>query len=48
MKDKKIIAITNAFQKALEKSDRKPNKKWIYKGSKIFNKKPHEIMIRRQ
>ena len=29
MKDKKDITITNAFQKILDKSNRKPNKIWV-------------------
>ena len=33
LKDKKVITITNAFQKILDKSKRKPNKIWIDKGS---------------
>ena len=37
MKDKKYIAITNAFQKILEESNRKPNKIWVEKGSECYN-----------
>ena len=33
LKDKKGITITNDFQKILKKSNRKPNKIWIDKGS---------------
>ena len=33
LKDKKGITITNAFQKILNKSNRKPNKMWADKGS---------------
>ena len=33
VKDKKGITITNAFQKILDKSGRKPNKIWADKGS---------------
>ena len=29
LKDKKGITITNAFQKILKESDRKPNKIWV-------------------
>ena len=36
-KDKKIITITNAFQKILKESNRKPNKIWVDKGSKFHN-----------
>ena len=34
-KDKKCITSTNAFQKTLKESNRKPNKIWIAKGSKF-------------
>ena len=37
LKDKKEITITNAFQKVLDESNRKPNKVWIDKGSKFYN-----------
>ena len=33
LKDKKAITITNAFQKTLKESNRKPNKIWVDKGS---------------
>ena len=33
LKDKKGVTITNAFQKILDKSGRKPNKIWVDKGS---------------
>ena len=33
----KGITITNASQKSLEKSNRKPNKIWIDKGSEFYN-----------
>ena len=33
LKDKKGMTITNAFQKILDKSGRKPNKIWVDKGS---------------
>ena len=36
LKDKKGITITNAFQEILDKSNRKPNKIWVDKGSKIY------------
>ena len=32
LKDKSSITITNAFQKFLDKSSCKPNKKWLDKG----------------
>ena len=38
MKDKKGITITNAFQKTLDGSNRKPNKIWVDKGSKFYNR----------
>ena len=47
LKDKKGITITNALQKASDKSGCKPNKERIDEGSKIY-KKSHEIMITRQ
>ena len=36
MKDKKGIIITNAFQKILKESNKKPNKTWVAKGSKFY------------
>ena len=38
LKDKKGISITNAFQKILDKSNRKPNKTWVDKGSEFYNR----------
>ena len=38
LKDKKGIAITNAFQKVLDESNRKPNKIWVDKGSEFYNR----------
>ena len=38
LKDKKDITITNAFQKILKESNRKPNKIWVDKGSESYNK----------
>ena len=38
LKDKKGIPITNAFQKVLSESKRKPNKIWVDKSSKFYNK----------
>ena len=37
MKDKKCIAIINAFQKILKESNCKPNKIWVDKGSEFYN-----------
>ena len=38
LKDKKGITVTNAFQKVLKESNRKPNKIWVYKGSELYNR----------
>ena len=38
LKDKKDITVTNAFQKNLSESNRKPNKKWLDKGSEFYNR----------
>ena len=38
LKDKKGSTITNAFQKVLDNSNRKPNKIQVDKGSKFYNK----------
>ena len=35
---KKRITITNAFQKILDKSNRQPNKVWVDKGNKFYNR----------
>ena len=35
LKDKKCVSIVNAFQNILKKSNRKPNKIWVYKGSEF-------------
>ena len=35
LKDKKVITITNAFQRSLNESTRKPNKRWVDKGSEF-------------
>ena len=37
LKDKKDVTIVNAFQKVLDKSDSKPNKIWVDKGSELYN-----------
>ena len=38
LKDKIGITITNAFQKVLKESNRKPNKIWVDKGSEFNNR----------
>ena len=38
LKDKNCIKITNAFQKILDESNRKPNKIWVDKGNKFYNR----------
>ena len=38
MKDKKVIAISNAFQKILDESSRKPSKMWVDKGIEFYNR----------
>ena len=38
LKNKKGITISNAFQKILDESNRKPNKIWLDKGSEFYNK----------
>ena len=38
MKDKRVITITNAFRKYLNDFNRKPNKIWVDKGSKFYNR----------
>ena len=37
LKDKKGVTITNAFQKFLDISKRKPNKIWVDQGSEFYN-----------
>ena len=37
LKNKNCIRITNAFQKLLKESNRKPNKIWVDKGSAFYN-----------
>ena len=36
LKDKKGVTTTDAFQKILDDSDRRPNKIWLYKGSEFY------------
>ena len=38
LKDKKGVSIANAFQSILNKSNRKPNKIWVDKGSGFYNR----------
>ena len=38
LKDKKGVTIVNAFQKVLDRSNRKPNKIWVDKGSDFYNR----------
>ena len=38
LKDKKGVAITNAFQKILDELNRKPNTIWVDKGSEFYNR----------
>ena len=38
LKDKKDIAITNAFQKFVDESNRKPKKVWVDKVSRFHNR----------
>ena len=37
LKDKKSLSIVNAFQSILKKSNTKPNKIWVDKGSEFYN-----------
>ena len=37
LKDKKSVAIVNAFHKILKESNRKLNKIWVDKGSEFYN-----------
>ena len=36
LKDKKGVSLTNAFQKTLDNSKRKPNKIWVDQGSEFY------------
>ena len=38
LKDKKGVSIVNAFQSIFKKSNRKPNKIWVDKGSEFCNR----------
>ena len=46
LKDKKGITITNAFQKVLKESKRKPNKIWEDKGSEFYNRSMKSFFCR--
>ena len=37
LKDKNCVTITNAFQKMLKESNKKPVKIWVDKGSEFYN-----------
>ena len=37
LKDKKGVSTVNAFESILKKSNRKPNKIWVDKGSEFCN-----------
>ena len=37
LKDKKDVSIVDAFQSILKRSNRKPNKIWLDKGSEFYN-----------
>ena len=47
LKDKKVITITNAFQKISHESNCKPNKIWVHKGSEFYNRSMNETMARK-
>ena len=38
LKDEKGVSIVNAFQSILKKSNRKPKKIWVDKGSEFYNR----------
>ena len=38
LKDERGTTITNAFQKILDESNRKPNKIWVDEGSEFYNR----------
>ena len=46
IKDKKGITITNAFQKIMKESNRKPNKIWVDKGSEFYNNSVKKMVKR--
>ena len=43
LKDKKVITITNSFQKVLNEYGRKPNKIWIDKSSELYTPFTHAL-----
>ena len=45
LKDKKCNTITNAFQKILNKPNRKPNKVWVDKDREFYNR--NKIMAKK-
>ena len=44
LKGKKGTTITNAFQKMLNESNRKPNKIWVDKGSEIYSRSTKSLL----
>ena len=48
LKDKIGITITNAFQKILDDSGRKPNKIWVDKGSEFYNRSMKSKLEKKQ
>ena len=44
LKDKKSVTVTNAFQKILKESNRKPSKIWADQGSKFYKKSFKEML----
>ena len=45
LKDKKGTTITNASQKILSKSNHKPNKIWVDKGSEFYNRSMKSFLL---
>ena len=43
----KRITITNASQKNLDKSNRKPNKIWVDKGSEFYNRSVRSWLVKK-
>ena len=44
LRDKKGITITNAIQKCLDESNRKPNKIRVHKGSEFYNRSMKSVL----
>ena len=44
LKSKKGTTITNAFQKKLNESNRKPNKIWVDKGSEFYSRSTKSLL----